>query len=551
MPSPANLLITNARVLTMDQTQPRAAAVAVAGEGIIYVGEAPGAAAFCGPDTRVVDAQGGSLLPGFIDSHCHLRMAAAELANAPLEEVESLEDLKQALQRFARENPAAPWICGSHLRYAILPGGGNPTRQHLDDIIADRPVALMAYDYHTLWANSRALEMAGALHGGRTGPNSQIVMAADGLASGELREPAAYGRVLALTGAWGRAASSLIGVPATSPGPAELAEDRALLRTGLALAARHGITSLHNMDGDSRQMALLTAMEEASELIVRLYLPLSLGPEAPFEALEEAEAMRREQHGSRLRSGFVKLFMDGVLESWTALLLQDYADRPGWSGESLFSLEDFTRLVAECDRRGLQVAVHAIGDGAVRRALDGFEAVQNQNGRRDSRHRIEHIELVHPDDLPRFARLGVIASMQPLHLPTRESDPWRQRAGQARWGHSFAWESLRRAGARLVFGSDWPVVKPNPLLGIQTALGRRPWASGLPDQRQDLAQALAAYTCDAAFAEFQESRKGRIRPAMLADLVLLSDDLESVPIEDMSQTTPVMTVCGGRIVYEA
>jgi predicted amidohydrolase YtcJ len=197
--------------------------------------------------------------------------------------------------------------------------------------------------------------------------------------------------------------------------------------------------------------------------------------------------------------------------------------------------------------------VHAIGDGAVRRTLDGFEAARQTNGPRDSRHRVEHIELIHPDDLPRFAELGVIASMQPLHTPMQvdETDVWPERVGADRWGRSFAWAALRQAGARLVFGSDWPVASQNVMAGIHAAVTRLPWMESLPDQRQLLSDALLSYTLDAAYAEFQEEEKGQLKAGMLADMVLLSDDLFAIPPEALADVQPTLTMCDGRIVYEA
>jgi predicted amidohydrolase YtcJ len=466
-------------------------------------------------------------------------------------------------------------VTGSHLKYGVLPGStgsleADGPRQCLDAILPDRPVAVMAYDYHTLWANTRALELAGILQGGETGPNSEIVIGLDGLANGELREPAAYGKVLALTGVWGRAAGGLVGESDAAIDTETLVQDRTILRQGLALAAKAGITSVHNMDGNLRQAGLYAALEDLGELTVRVYIPYSVKPETMPQDLDEAIAMRTQFPGSSacagthlVHAGLAKFFMDGVMESWTALLLDDYADRPGWKGDALYSLEHFTRMAAECDRRGLQIAVHAIGDGAVRRTLDGFEAVQRLNGVRDRRHRIEHIELVHPDDAPRFARLGVIASMQPLHAPTAAygDDIWPLRAGEARWGRSFAWQMLRQAGARLIFGSDWPVVRPYPMHALFAALGRQPWKPGQPEQRQALDDIIAAYTRDAAYAEFQEHCKGMLRPGLLADLVLLSGNLEAAASgvgepaassreTDLQSIEPVLTICDGRIVYE-
>jgi predicted amidohydrolase YtcJ len=253
------------------------------------------------------------------------------------------------------------------------------------------------------------------------------------------------------------------------------------------------------------------------------------------------------------RGGCVKFFMDGVIETYTGLLLDDYADQPGNRGGALFSAEHFTRMAAEADRLGLQIFVHATGDGAVRRTLDSFEAVQQQNGRRDSRHRIEHIELLDPEDVARFAELGVIASMQPAHVPFQtpdDPDVWPARVGPERWGRSFAWQTLREGKARLAFGSDWPVAPQDPMTGIHAALNRQPWRPDLSHQRQTLADTLAGYTRDAAYAEFQEHQKGQIKIGMLADLMLLSTDLFAVPAEAVDQVRPVLTICDGRIVYE-
>ncbi len=552
MDSHADFIITNARVITLDPQKPRAEAVSVTGNRISFVGSALEANAWRGPYTRVIDAQGFTLMPGFIDSHFHLRIGSAELGNIPLEGVKSLEDLRNALQKFCQEHEGELWITGSHLNYNILPENERLSRHHLDAIISERPVALMAFDYHTMWVNTLALEMAGILHGGDTGPNSEIVIGQDGFASGELREPAAYGRILALTGVWGRAMSSLTGVPIDEKLPYDETQERTMLRKGLELANRVGITSIHNMDGNLEQIRMYRSLEEAGELTLRVYVPLSITPKTPPEALSEAVFLRDEFNSGMIHSGFVKFFMDGVMESWTALLMDDYADKSGWHGSANYSLEHFTQMAIESDRLGLQISVHAIGDGAVKRVLDGFEAVRRMNGIRDSRHRIEHIELVHPSDLPRFANLGVIASMQPLHaVENDEGNIWLIRVGKQRWQWGFAWQIIRQSGAKLIFGSDWPVVSKNPILGLHKVLNRRAWSTGMPDQRQTLMDAIASYTKDAAYAEFQEHQKGQIQSGMLADLVLLSGNLEETPPEGVSEITVLMTICDGRIVFES
>ena len=232
--------------------------------------------------------------------------------------------------------------------------------------------------------------------------------------------------------------------------------------------------------------------------------------------------------------------------------LNGYPDQPHTFGVPIFDAEHYVRMVTEADRLGLQVITHACGDGAVRRVLDGYEAVQKRNGRRDSRHRVEHIEMIHLDDAPRFAQLDVIASMQPLHSPLQENDPdvWSRRVREEDWDRAFAWRTIRDAGARLVFGSDWPVALPDPLQGIAAALNRQPWRPGQHAHNQTLEEAIAAYTRDAAYAEFQEEQKGQIRAGMLADLVLLTDNIFAVPKKDIAAVRVAMTVCDGRIVYQ-
>jgi hypothetical protein len=546
-----SLLFTNARVITADPLQPRAEAVFVNGKQIVYVGSNQDVLNLKRSSTRIIDAQGCTLLPGFIDSHYHLWLGSAELEVADLDKVRTLDGLSESLQQHARAYPQAAWVNGAHLTYGLLPDGERLTRHHLDAMLNDRPVALMAYDYHTMWVNTPALQSAGLLHTNISELDDPAMIGVDGLPTGELREPAAYGLVLKHTGAWGRAASALINQPFPSHNQTEQAEDRALLRDGLKLAASFGITSLHNMDGSYHQLAFFAALEDLGELTCRIYVPYSISPTTPPESLQEAVAMRKDFAHGMARGGFVKFFMDGVFESWTAFLLDDYADRPGFLGFALYEQDHFNEMAASADRLGLQISTHAIGDAAVRLTLDGYAHAQHKNGPRDSRHRIEHIELVHVSDLPRFKQLGVIASMQPLHLPGTEDHLWRLRAGKGRSHRSFAWQSLREAGVRLVFGSDWPIVQPGLLPALQTALSRKTWQPGDPEQRQSLEDVIEAYTHQAAYAEFEEHRKGQLRPGFLADIVLLSTDLESISPVDYGSVNVVMTICDGRIVYQA
>ncbi|RWM12109.1 amidohydrolase [Mesorhizobium sp.] len=548
----ADLMVVNGRVLTMDEDNPAAEAVAVKDGVIIAIGNRASIEELKGPATKVIDAQGGSVLPGFIEAHMHLFGGAAELDNLHLAGVHGFDALRDAIQTFAADRPNARLLIGAGVDYAILP---EPvTRHHLDRIIPDRPFAMSASDHHTMWANTKALEEAGLLNGKEVGPGNEVVMGADGLAAGELREGEAFGPILEHFGA-NRTRLGLTGEePDPYPSAEELAADRDLMHRGLQWCAQHGITSIQNMDGNLYQLQLLAELEKEGRLLCRTKIPFHFKNFMKLDMLEKASRMAATYNSEWLSSSMVKVFYDGVLDSWTAVMVDDYADRPGWRGEPLFSPEHFAEVAVEADRRGLQVAVHSIGDGAVRAVLDGYQAALRKNGRRDSRHRIEHIEVTTPSDVPRFAELGVLASMQPPHPPGAMNfplEPTISRIGRDKWPLSYAWRTLKDAGARVVFASDWPVSPVDPILGIQAAVMRKPWAEGLPDQSFSLHESIASYTVEGAYAEFMEHRKGRLKTGYLADIVVLSADIEATAQEALHTVRPVTTICGGKVTYQA
>jgi predicted amidohydrolase YtcJ len=550
----ADLIVINARVLTLDDGNPSAEAVAVRDGAILAVGNRADIEALRGPDTRIIDAQGGSVIPGFVEAHMHLFSGAAELAHLQLFGVSGFAALQEAIRAYAPTRPDATMLVGQGVDYTVL-GSERVTRHHLDAILPDRAFCMAAPDHHTMWANTKALEMAGILHGRTLGAGNEIVMGADGLAEGELRENEAFGPVLNLAGeSRVRLGLSTGGEPDPMPTPAERATDRAIMRRGLAWCARHGITSIQNMDGNLYQLELLAEIEAEEGLPCRVQVPFHYKNFMTLDMLDKASMMAGRYTGEWLSSGLVKVFYDGVLDSWTAAMIEPYADRPDWVGEPLFSPQQFKELAVEIDRRGLQIAVHSIGDGAVRAVLDGYEAAQKANGRRDSRHRVEHIEVITASDVPRFAELGVIASMQPPHPPGAMGfplEPTVSRIGASRWPLSYAWRTLKDAGAHVVFASDWPVSPIDPILGIQAAVLRKPWAKGDPDQSFSLHEALAGYTVEGAYAGFMEHRKGRLKPGFLADLVVFSADIEATDPENLHTVQVAATVCGGKVTYQA
>ncbi len=497
MSSAADLIVVNGRVLTMDEANPKAEAVAIKDGVLVAVGDRASVEALKGPRTEVIDAGGATVLPGFIEAHMHLFSGAAELAHLQPGGVHGFEALRSAIQAYAEGRPQAKMLVAQGVDYTVL-GDERVTRHHLDAILPDRAFCMAAPDHHTVWANTKALEMAGILHGRELGPGNEIVMGEDGLATGELREGEAFGPVQALAGETRvRLGLSTGGEPDPMPTAAERAVDRDIMRRGLAWCARHGITSIQNRDGNLYQLELLAEIEAEEGLSCRVQVPFHYKNFMTLDMLDKASMMAERYDSEWLSSGMVKVFYDGVLDSWTAVMIEPYADRPDWVGDPLFSPERFAELAVAIDKRGLQIAVHSIGDGAVRAVLDGYEAAREANGARDSRHRVEHIEVIAASDVPRFAEMGVIASMQPPHPPGSMGlplEPTVSRIGRARWPLSYAWRTLKEAGAHVVFASDWPVSPIDPILGIQAAVVRKPWAETDPDQSFSLREALAAYT---------------------------------------------------------
>jgi predicted amidohydrolase YtcJ len=551
----ADLVVLNGRVLTMHEARPRAEAVAVRGGDILAVGTTAEIRELAAPGARVADAGGATVMPGFIDSHVHLFQGSAALDYLDLGAVRGREALACAIRGYAEARPDEPLIVGTGTTYGLL-DGRNPTRYDLDAILSDRPVGLLAPDIHTLWANTMALERAGLLQGAEMPEGSIVVMGEDGRATGELLETGAFGPVLRLSRTGGR---DMLGyVTGADPVPpataAERAADKALLARGQAHAAAHGITTMHNMDGNFYQLELLEDLERDGDLLVRMQVPFHLKNFDPLDRLEEAVEMRRRWNGERLFSGRVKMFMDGVMESRTALMLRDYPDSPGNRGEAIFEPEHFNEACIQADALGLQISVHAIGDLAVRRTLDGYEAARKANGARDARHRIEHIEALHPMDLPRIADLGVVASMQPRHAafggyfdPPSPGTVLHEDQMEL----AFAWQRIRESGARLCFSTDWPVVPVDVMPNVQAAVAPLDLGPGWGDQRQSLMDALASYTRDNAWVEFSEDRKGQLRQGYMADIVVMDRDLEGMATEEIGAAKAAMTICGGRVTFEA
>jgi len=554
----ADTLITNARVLTMDPARPRAEAVAIAGNRIIRVGTMQDVAGLKAKHTRVIDVAGKTVMPGIIEGHVHLFGGAVELETLMLNGMTGIEAVAEAVALFRRQRPGEPVLLATGIAHEAF---GEPiTRQILDRMVSDIPFIMGCFDHHTMWANTRALEMAGIMKGRSLPTGNEIVLDHNGIATGELREPAAYMLVQALTPTGGREWLGM--TTGENPDPPATAAQRELdigfFKKGIAHAASLGITSMHNMDGNWYQLELLQTLLDRGDMNARVEVPFHQKNTFEIARVEEAAEMRAKYGrtragGDMLHCDRVKVFVDGVLETYTALMLEGYPDQPANMGAPLFTADEMNEIVRRADRHGLQVATHAIGDGGVRRTLDAYENAIRANGRRDSRHRIEHIEMIDPADIGRLKALGVIASLQPIAgvgVPGSPHEPILSRVGtKLPW--AYAWQTLRDAGAVIAFSSDWPVAPLSPFLGMQAAMTAVPLKPNCPPQAQSLMDTLHGFTAAGAYMEFMEDRKGTLKEGYLADVVVLDADMEATPKDQIANVRPVTTICDGRVSFEA
>ncbi len=556
----ADIIIYNGTLITFDPDQPQAQAMAIAGGRITAIGDDAMVKGLADDTTRMIDANGGTVLPGFIDSHVHLFGGSVELSQLSLYGVHGLDEMRAKIVPYARANPDDALVFCVMADYDILGTGKTLTRQDLDTIQPDRPLAMFAPDHHTVWANTAALEAAGLLQGGVVDAGSQIVMGDDGLASGELLEPGAYGPILMMTRHAGREMMGLTtGKDPVPPATKDQREmDKDVIEAGLKHCAAQGITSLHLMDGNFYQLELLSELETEGRLLCRCEVPFHMKGTDPIERMtQDAPEMRARFQGDKVRCNRVKMFIDGVIESGTALMLRPYPGdlgKDGNTGDEVFTQEHFVASAIEADRLGFQIAVHAIGDAGVRRTIDAYEAAQQANGVRDSRHRIEHLEVMHLDDIPRLAELGIVASIQPGHAPRGHIFP-PSAVGQYlhddQIAGAYAWQDIRNTGAKVIFSTDWPVIQVDVMDTIKAAIAPLDLGPKWRDQTQSLTDTLASYTRDNAWVEFNEDRKGKLKAGMMADVAILSHDVTTLAPEQITDAKALVTICDGQVTYSA
>jgi predicted amidohydrolase YtcJ len=532
----ADLVLYNGRIHTMDAARPRAGAVALAGGRILEVGAGGTLLSLLGPGGRAIDLDGRAVIPGLVDAHVHFGWYSLGVyqAQVDLDNVPSKEEALARVAAAAGRKPPGAWIQGAGWNKNIWPGAAFPTAADLDAVAPDHPVALEDKSHHATWVNSRALEAAGITAATADPPGGEILRTAAGRPSGILLETAAelvYRRV---------------------PDP-DLETTVAALRQGIARAHRLGLTGVHD-PGHAMVLAGLQVLHDRGELDLRALVHI---PGDQLEAAIEL-GLRSGLGDESLRIGGIKIFADGALGPQTAHMLAPYEDGGGGLGIPTHTARELADLVGRANGAGLSVAVHAIGDAANRAVLDAVEGVAKGGPGPFGPalpNRIEHVQLLHRDDIVRLAGLGVVASMQPIHA-TSDMD-----MAERYWGRrcdlAYAWRSLLEGGATLAFGSDCPVETLDPLTGIHAAVTRRradgrPGPRGwIPDQRLEVGQAVWAYTLGAAHASGEARSKGSLAPGKLADLVVLSRDIFEINPTEILDTRVEMTVFDGRIVYEA
>jgi predicted amidohydrolase YtcJ len=533
-PVPADLVLQNGQIFTVDRNNPLAEAVAVTGNRIAAVGSDREIEKFITPGaTRVIDLGGKFVVPGFNDAHVHFFSVGSALEKVDLVGITSYDQMRDRVAARAKELKPGAWIIGRGWDQTLVPGAVWPTKEVIDRVTPDNPVSLSRVDGHSVLVNSYVLKASGITRDTPDPDGGEIVRDPDtGEPTGVLKENA----------------MGLVKRPSQDEDEGEGSERH--LKLALELAKRLGVTSIHHIGSG------LESFEQAAgngELTVRVYYCPKLT--ADLQTLKEySELKQKYSNNPLIRFGFLKSFIDGTLGSATAALFEPYNDNPSTSGVLVIELKELEKMVLEADRLGFQIGIHAIGTRGNHLVLDIYEKAIQVNGTREARHRIEHTQILIKEDLPRLAQLGVIASMQPSHCITDKRYA-EQRLGKKRCRYAYAWRSVLNAGAHVAFGTDAPVEILNPMDGLYAAVTRkdRGGESGdgwIPEEKLTMEEAIELYTLGSAYASFEEELKGSIQQGKLADMAVLSQNLLEISEDKIQDTEVVYTIFDGKIIYE-
>jgi predicted amidohydrolase YtcJ len=538
---PADILVAHGKIYTVDEKMPWAQSIAIRKGRIVAVGSDEQVARFRGIGTKIIDAGGKLVLPAFTDSHIHMAEGGLSLIQINLEGAKDVGEIQNRLHSDVDRHPEDKWILGRGWNYAMFAPETLPNKKTLDQLFPAIPVFLECYDGHTFWANSKALALAGITKSTPNPPNGEIV-----------RDPSTG----EATGALKESAGDLVAKVIPQPGHVEYLN---AFRAAIKWANQNGIARVHSAGGDFEHLDILQELRDDRQLSVRFHVAYKLEPpELRPQDLDAIETARKRFHDDWIDVNSVKFFLDGVVESHTAAFLEPYTDMPSTKGALFWEPERYKAAVLELDKRGFQIYSHAIGDYAVRTALDAYESAEQTNHSKDHRDRIEHIETIATADIPRFAKLNVIASMQPLHsYPDEDTlDVWARNIGPDRASRAWVWKSIAQHGAHYAFGSDWPIVTLNPWEGMQTAVTRqtsdgKPPGGLVPSQKLTVAQAVEGYTIEAAYAGHRERTEGSLQVGKVADVILVDRNILEIDPHTIDQTRVLITIVGGKIVYEA
>jgi predicted amidohydrolase YtcJ len=532
--APADLVLVNGKIWTVNDKQAEIEAVAVLGNRIAAIGSTEEIRKWIGANTRVIDLQGKRVTPGFNDSHVHFLDGGMGLASVQLRDARTPEEFRDRIRDFAAKLPKGRWILNGNWDHENWTPPALPTRRLIDAVTPDNPVFINRLDGHMCLANSLALKLAGVTRQTPDPPGGAIVRDAGGEPTGVLKD----------------AAMNYVYKVIPSPSEEVMAE---AIRAALAYAAENGVTSVQDMSASPEVFGVYQKLLANGEMTVRVY---GIQPLSEWGRLARV-GVRAWFGNDKLKVGGLKGFADGSLGSTTALFFEPYLDAPKTSGlpsDEMFPEGKMLDNILDADRAGLQVAVHAIGDKANKTILDVFAEVEKRNGARDRRLRIEHAQHLRPEEIKRFGAERVIASMQPYHAI--DDGRWAEnRIGPNRAKGTYAFRSLLVAGATLAFGSDWFVAPMEPLMGIYAAVTRRTFdgkrpQGWVPEQKITVAEAVRAFTMGSAYASGDEKVKGSIEVGKLADLVVLSADIfKSDPVE-IEKAKVVMTIFDGKVIYE-